>query len=161
MPKKNLNSEIRACIDSFAEELSGLVHRAALESVMEAIGGATAPAKRGPGRPRKAAPAKKKAASRKKRGRRSSDDVNAVVSDITAFVRSNPGCSVGEIGAALGMTTKEMRLPLQKLGAERRVKTKGQKRGTRYYPGSGKASKTSAKKATRKKAKRGKKKGKR
>ena len=73
---------------------------------------------------------------------------------VAAHVRSNPGCTVREIGDALGLTTKELRSPLQKLMAEGRVKTTGQRRGTRYHPGSGRATRKKAgrKKATRKKA---------
>jgi hypothetical protein len=62
----NIDDEIRAQIEAFAENLTAMVRRAALDAVTAAIGGAPAaaqPAKRGRGRPRKdagaaAAPAK-------------------------------------------------------------------------------------------------------
>lgn len=59
---------------------------------------------------------------------------------------------MSEIGAALGATTKDLRLPLQKLLADGKVKTKGQKRGTRYHAGGAGRPVATKKKATRKKA---------
>ena len=149
MSNPNVDVEIRACVDSFVNDLTNIVKRSALEQVLEAVSGAMdapAKAKRGPGRPRKnavAAPSKSG-----KRIRRSSANVGQMTENALAHIKANAGCSVGELGKALGATTKDLRLPLQKLLADGKVKTKGQKRGTRYHPGG----RPAAKKATKKKA---------
>ena len=151
MSTKNSDAAVRACVDSFVSELSALIRQATLDSLQEALG-MVAPARRGPGRPRKAAgtaTTKRKAPARKKRERRSSADVGAMTDKAAAYIASNPGCSISDIGAALGVTTKDLRLPMQKLLADRKVKTTGQKRGTRYHAGKGGAS---AKRGTKKKA---------
>ena len=55
MPINPTDQAIRAHVESFAADLTELVRAAALESVREALGGEiAAPARRGPGRPRKA-----------------------------------------------------------------------------------------------------------
>ena len=83
----SIDSKLRARVDSFVGDLSELIRQSALESVREAFGSDAAPARRGPGRPRKSAGRKKstarKATARKatrpaakkagKRGRRSAD----------------------------------------------------------------------------------------
>jgi hypothetical protein len=50
----------------------------------------------------------------------------------TKYVATHAGERIEQIGKALGESTKELRLPMQKLIAERAVKTKGQKRATTY-----------------------------
>jgi hypothetical protein len=47
-----------------------------------------------------------------------------------------------EIGAALKMPTGELTLPVSKLMAAGSLRAEGQRRGTRYYAGGGKASAT-------------------
>lgn len=135
MVHSKTDSEIRACVERFVAELHTLVQKATVESVLEAVSGSTwAPARRGPGRPRKTGLGAKPG----KRIRRSTSAVDKSGDAALSYVAANPNCSVGEIGAALGMSTKDLRLPLQKLLSEGKVKTSGQKRGTRYHAGSGK-----------------------
>jgi hypothetical protein len=68
--------------------------------------------------------------------------IGAFVSDLEALIRSklhryiasHPGQRIEQIGKALGETTKDLRLPAQKLIAEKLVKTKGARRGMTYSP---------------------------
>ena len=151
MAKSDNDARIRACVDSFVEQLSALVRQAALQSVQEALVAAGAPAPARRGRPRKKATAPARRAS-KKRGRRSSAAVSKTTDAALTFVKANPNCSVGEIGAGLGLTTKDLRLPLMKLLADGKLRTTGQKRGTRYHAGGGGRKKKAKRKAGRKKA---------
>ena len=143
-----LDSEIRARVDAFAVELGTLVGRTAVEAVRGALGDGTAPHRRGPRRPRKAAgPARRrpgrppKAAKARggRRGRRSSEDVQATAERVRAHVRANPGQRMEEISGALRMQTGELTLPVSKLMAAGGLRSEGQKRGTRYYAGGGRA----------------------
>ncbi len=45
----------------------------------------------------------------------------------------NPGLRIEQINKQLGTTTKSLALPIRKLVAEKRVKTKGAKRSTAYF----------------------------
>src|SRR5688572_29964531 len=79
MPTTPIDSALRARIDAFTSEITALVRASALEAVHQALGGtlATAPAKRGPGRPAKSgAPSPIAAPKRRGRpGKRTPEDV--------------------------------------------------------------------------------------
>ena len=66
---------------------------------------------------------------------------------LLAHVRSNPGQRADQIAEVLGTDVGTMRLPMRALIADKTVSTKGQRRGTTYYPGGAraKAGKVSAK----------------
>ena len=150
MPLSTIDSQIQARIDEFVQELSGLIREAALEAVQEALGGTATPAKRGPGRRKgvtrkKAAKrgGRKKAAKRatrktsKKAGarkKRSSAAVQKIAERALAHVKKKPGVGAIEIAKALRMTSKDVQRPLQILMAEKKVRTTGQRRGTKYHP---------------------------
>jgi hypothetical protein len=166
MARNNIEKQIQERIEVFVAELSGLVREAALGAVQEVLGGGAAP-RRGRPRTTSKAPARRSAALRKpsksgKRAKRSGNQVEAVAETILAHVKANAGTGVTDMGAALGMTPKEMRLPILKLLADKKLKTTGQRRGTKYHAGGRgtatkkKASKKRAtKKTTKRKAKRG------
>jgi hypothetical protein len=67
-------------------------------------------------------------------GRRSSEAVEQMGESLLAYVSKNPGQRGEQIAEALQMDAKTMRLPMQKLIADKKVKTKGERRGMRYYP---------------------------
>lgn len=147
-------------MNAFVEELSTLVRRAALESVQEALGTGAALSRRGSTRTVK----RRKKATRagrpagRKGGRRSSESVAATAEAIVRHVRSNPDQNVTEIGDALGLSSKDLRLPILKLVKEKQLRKTGKRRGTRYHPAGGRGGrkKTAAsrrkKKATRRKS---------
>lgn len=164
MPNNIIEKQIQDRVEGFVAELSELVKQAALEAVHGALGGGTAPVRRG--RPRKSsrAPARRGAVKRKasktgKRVKRSAVQVDAVAARILNHVKANAGTGVTEMSAALGLTPKEMRLPILKLLADKKLRTVGQRRGTKYHAaggGPGRKTKTKTKtkaKPRRKKAK--------
>ncbi len=133
----NIQKQIHDRVESFVNELSGLVRRAALEAVQDALGGA-APKRRGRPRKAKKAPARRKAVKRKakktgKRAKRSGAQVDAVAARVLAHVKKKPGQSVTEIAKTLRRTPKDLSLPIQKLIADKKLRTTGQRRGTKYF----------------------------
>jgi hypothetical protein len=141
MPTPTLDQDIQNRIQSFLAELSSLVRRSAMEAVQEALAGdGAAPRRRGPGRPRgtgKRGPGRPRQAGRParagKRAKRSSEAVEAMAARVLAQIRSKQGQRLEEIGRAMKMPTKGLKLPIQKLLSSKKVKTKGAKRGTRYF----------------------------
>ena len=135
---------IRARIDSFLTELGALVKKSALEAVQEALGDGT-PRRRGPGRPKgsgRRGPGRPPKASRRRAGRparggkrirRSSEDLAKIGARVLAQVRSKPGQRLEEIGRALKTDTAVLKKPVADLLKAKELKTKGQKRGTRYF----------------------------
>ena len=159
MATKDLDSEIRSQIDQFLVSISDLVRQSALQAVQVALGtsGSTkaTPARRGPGRPRKAtavAPkARKKAAGKPgRRARRSSEDVEKVATQILIYAKSNPGHRLEEMGRGLKTDTANLKGPIKLLLAAGKLRTEGQKRGTKYFAGKGGAAKAKAKASSKK-----------
>ncbi|MCC7011093.1 MAG: DNA-binding protein [Planctomycetes bacterium] len=140
-----LDREIRSRVDSFVTELTNVVRVNTLQAVHDALGAelGVAPAKRGPGRPRKSgtpspiaetsSSAAPKAARKRRGGKRSSEDVLDLASTVLAYIKSHAGERLEQIGKGLGIATKELKLPVQKLFDQKAIKTKGKKRGTTYF----------------------------
>jgi outer membrane biosynthesis protein TonB len=80
---------------------------------------------------KKAAPAR---ASRSKGEKRSPELIAKTTDALLAYVKSHAGQRIEQIAQGLKVTTKDLALPAKKLLAERRLKTKGQKRATQYFP---------------------------
>jgi hypothetical protein len=139
MANNNTDAAIRSRIDSFLTELGALVRQSALQAVEEALGEG-APRRRAPGRPRgsgKRGPGRPRKVGRPagggKRAKRSYEDVDAMAVRVLAQVRSKQGQRLEEIGRAMKLPTKGLKLPIAKLLAAKRLSTKGQKRGTKYF----------------------------
>jgi len=124
MAKQHLQREIHDRIGSFLHELSGLVRKAAIESVQEALG-ERGTRRRGPGRAR--------AARAGVRVRRSAEDLEKIAARVLAHVKSKAGQRLEEIGRALNTETGVLKKPIAMLVARKRLKTQGRKRGTKYF----------------------------
>ena len=130
--------QIRALVEDFTSQLELIIRRTALEQVAAALGEAVGTRRgtgtgtgRGPGRP-KGSTAIRKAP---KGGKRSAESLEAMSAKLLAHVKANPGQRGEQIASALKTDVGTMRLPMQKLMAAKKVKTKGQRRGTTYFPG--------------------------
>jgi hypothetical protein len=162
-----LDQDIQSRIESFLAELSGLVKRSALEAVNEALGEGAAPVRRGPGRPRGSTKARRgpgrprKAASKVaragKRIRRSAEDLELIAARVLTHVKSNAGHRLEEIAAALKLHTGVLKRPVAKLLEAKKLRTEGQKRGTKYFAASMRGGARKAKARPGRKAKRGRK----
>ena len=156
MPNNTLDEEIRNRIDSFLTELSGLVKQAAIDAVHGALGTDAAPRERrstgtrrstnrrtrgtrGPGRPRqaRAKSAKSLTARAGRRIRRSAADLEAIGVRVLAHVKANPGHRMEEIGKSMKTDTAVLKRPIANLIARKKLRTEGQKRGTKYFSGGG------------------------
>jgi hypothetical protein len=72
------------------------------------------------------------AAGSKTRGRRSAGGSSVDEATLLTYVENNPGSRGEQIAAALGTDTKSVRPVMQRLIADRKVKTRGQRRGMTY-----------------------------
>jgi DNA-binding NtrC family response regulator len=130
-----ISDTIRAALDSFVEDISNLIQQAALESVEQALAGASAiPGRRGArGARAAAAPAFAALASRKKGAKRTPEELEQLIKKLHGYVAKNPGQRIEQIAANLDISTKELNLPAKKLISEKKLSTKGQKRATTYF----------------------------
>ena len=131
MLMSNSDAAIREAVESFVEQLKGLIQRAALESVQAALlDGGGGPARRGSklGRAASLAPSKPQGGAK-----RTPEELDALIKKLRIYVVKNPGQRIEQIGRGLDVTTKELVLPVKKLMSERQISTKGQKRATVYF----------------------------
>ncbi len=132
---KDVEREIAQRVDEFVKDLTVLVRRAALAAVSQALGGQPSPG---------ASP--RRAGARASGGKRSLSELEALSNRLLQHVATNPGQRTEQIAKALRMTTKDLALPMRKLVQGGALTTKGQKRATAYFPGSGAVKKRSASK---------------
>jgi len=134
----DFQNEMNRVVQGFVAQITELARRAAIDTLESAFGG----------RAGRSAPAVEASAvnlgrvGRPRGGRgakRSSADLEELSSRFASFVAASPGLRIEQINKQLGTTTKDLALPIRKLISEGRIKAKGQKRSTTYFPGKKKA----------------------
>ncbi len=147
--RSTIESEIRARVEAFADELVSLIQTSALEAVQGALGeNGSASRRRGRGA---SAPDKQSFAT-SRGGKRDPEVIAALTDELAAFIAANPGKRIEEISSALQTPTRDLVLPVRRLIAAKRVTTRGQKRATTYFPGGARAGGSARAAGGRKKA---------
>jgi hypothetical protein len=132
-----MSPKIQAILDNALNQVRTALLEEASEAVHQALGGGRAlgagtgglplPARAKPG-------PKPKAASRPKGAKRTPEELETLIRDFVAMVKKTPGQSVESIARSLGVTTKDLQLPVLKAYEAKLIKTTGQRRGTKYFP---------------------------
>jgi hypothetical protein len=126
-----LDQQIRNRIDEFVTELDTLVRQAAVASVAQALQGRGAAPSRALSRAR---PAAARSGARRKGQKRDPRELDQLTERLLASIRKNSGQRIEQIAVTMGTTTKELALPAKKLIADKKVRTTGNRRATRYFP---------------------------
>lgn len=132
----NTNQQIESKVQAFVQELSGLVRIAALEAVAAALGErAAGTARRGrpKGSKNKATRMAPRASRGGKRAKRTPEQVEQMGARVVDHVKKNPGQGVEGIAKALKVPSKELQLPIIRMLAAKKLRTTGQRRGTKYF----------------------------
>ena len=137
--------KIKGRIETFVTELDRLVRKSALEALRGVLDGGAAPTRRG--RP---------AGSGRGPGRPSASVGGDASAAIVSFVQAHDGQGVREIAAGTGVSGKVAKKIVAKLLASGQLKKSGQKRGTRYHVGSGRAPVAKGKRRGKRRGKRAK-----
>ena len=137
MPGLTLDQQIQDQIQSFVEELTLLVKRAAVQSVAEALNeGGTS--RRGPGRPRGGGAGSRSAGAsggRRRKGAKRDPKLLAALTDrLLSYVKGHSGQRIEQIADGMHTSTKELALPAKKLIKDKKIKTTGTRRATKYFP---------------------------
>ena len=122
-------SSVQAALDTLIEAIRSELR----EEFLSALGGNGSAPKRGSSKARRTAASaapRAKAKARAKGAKRTPEELEALTNNVLAHIKKNPGLRVEQIAEALGTTTKELALPIIKLG--KALKTQGQRRGTKY-----------------------------
>ena len=117
--------------DALADEVSTAIRATLSGSTGGGDSGTASSKRRGTGRP----PSTTASAARNGRAKgakRSPEEFEALTKAFLGYVKKNPGQRVEQIGKAIGISTKELALPVQKLLREKAISKKGQRRATTY-----------------------------
>ena len=136
-------SQIKDRISSFVTELDLLVRKSTLEALRGVLANGAAPRR---GRPAGSG----RGFGRPKGSGRGSTSVNEAAAKIVAHIKANDGQGISAIADATGVALPVAKKAAIQLLASGQLKKTGQKRGTVYHVGSGRAP------AAARKAKRGK-----
>ncbi|HMJ14442.1 MAG TPA: DNA-binding protein [Polyangiaceae bacterium] len=132
----DVDNQIREQIEAFVSDLNQLVRQAALEAVAAALGGDGAAVVAGRGG-RAPGFARALARGRGKGAKRTAEELEGTRESVLDYVRRNAGQGVEQIAKALNVPSRDLVLPIRKLVAAGQLSTKGQKRATKYFSGSG------------------------
>ena len=123
--------DIRTLVENFTNELTQVMRRAALEEVHAKLSlaiGEVQPKRRGPGRPRGTRTGK-----RGRPGKFTPEQLEKHGASILALIKKSPGARSEQLSAAMKMDAATLRIPMKALIAAKKIKVKGQKRGTTYF----------------------------
>ncbi len=133
MPKSDIDEQIRGMLEAFASDLAGLIRESAMQTVRDALGGA--PSGRGGAKRGARAAASAPAGRRLPKGaKRPPDEIVKLTSKLLEYVKGNKGERIEQIAKGMGVSTRELNLPVKKLLSNKSIKTRGQKRATQYFP---------------------------
>jgi hypothetical protein len=131
MANNDIDDRIRGMVEAFAGELAALIRESAFETVRAALGDGGGGASRGR---RSAAPASLRSSSRAKGAKRPPQEIEKLVGRLRDYVKAHPGERIEQIAKGMGVSTRELNLPAKKLLAQKLLKTRGEKRATKYFP---------------------------
>ena len=139
MPTGNLRSALNHLTSNFASAVLDAIKTASLDELVSGSAGHAAPARRGPGRPRGSGTSPG-ASPRPKRtpagrlARRSPEQIAKAVERVVALVKkSKDGLRSEQIRAELKLDKRELPRVLGEGLTKKVLKSKGQKRATRYF----------------------------
>lgn len=159
----DLNTNIAALVDDFMSKVSAVAREAAREALLEGLGlrpstsaspvATSSPATKAsvptaapaahsravtpPAPPPRAVEKPPRAGIEPtwaKGEKRPTFAIHDVGAKLRAFIREHPGLRSEQIYAGMGLTKRDIALPLRKLVASGLVRSEGEKRSTRYFP---------------------------
>jgi hypothetical protein len=130
MAKIDIDGKIRGLVEAFASDLTELIRESAFDTVRAALGDAAPSGRRGA----KAAPAGAVRRSLPKGAKRPPGEISKLTARLLEYVKAHKGERVEQIAKGMGVSTRELNLPVKKLIATKAIRTKGHKRATQYFP---------------------------
>ena len=127
MVNSDIDERIRGMVQSFAGELAALIRESAFETVRAALGESS-------GRGRRASAGLGRRSDRSKGAKRPPQEIAKLVGKLRDYVKSHPGQRIEQIAKGMGTSTRELNLPAKKLLSQKLIKTRGEKRATKYFP---------------------------
>lgn len=142
----DIEQRLNGLVSAFINDITKLAKDAALGTLQSALQGAGGSVVsdlrlpgngrgRGRGRGRGGAPIS--LGRRPKGAKRPQGEIAQLQNTVFAFIKEHPGQRIEQINGQLGTRTSDLSLPLKKLIADGAVRTEGDRRATKYFPGDG------------------------
>lgn len=130
MARTDIDGRIRGLVEAFASDLTALIRESAFDTVRAALGDAAPSGRRGSkpaagGAPRRALP---------KGAKRPPGEIEKLTTRLLEYVKGHKGERIEQIAKGMGVSTRELNLPVKKLIGNKLMRTKGHKRATQYFP---------------------------
>jgi hypothetical protein len=127
MVNSDIDERIRGMVQAFAGELAALIRESAFDTVRAALGDSG-------GRGRRGSAALGRRSDRSKGAKRPPQEIAKLVGKLRDYVKAHPGQRIEQIAKGMGTSTRELNLPAKKLLSQKQLKTRGEKRATKYFP---------------------------
>lgn len=129
MAKTDIDSKIRGMVEAFASDLAALIRESAFDTVRAALGDSAPSGRRGS----KAAVVGAGRRSLPKGAKRPPQEITKLTARLLEYVKGHKGERIEQIAKGMGVSTRELNLPVKKLIASKALRTKGHKRATQYF----------------------------
>lgn len=137
----DIEQRINDLVSAFINDITKLARQAALDTLSQAlagVGGTVVSDLRIPGLGRRGrGKGRLLSAARPKGAKRPADEIDKLKDTVHNHIKEHPGERIEQINAHLGTRTSDLSLPLKKLIADGAVRTEGDRRATKYFPGDG------------------------
>jgi hypothetical protein len=127
MVNSDIDDRIRGMVQQFAGELAALIRESAFDTVRAALGDSG-------GRGRRGSASLGRRLDRSKGAKRPPQEIAKLVGRLRDYVKSHPGQRIEQIAKGMNVSTRELNLPAKKLLSQKLIKTRGEKRATKYFP---------------------------
>ncbi len=127
-----MSTDLRAIVDRFVREITETI-QAQVQSALSGAFGSEAIRGRRSGRGSGRVGRPPASSARGRSGKRTADELEALAAKLRSYIAKHPGERIEHIGKALGVSSKELALPVRKLIADKAISTKGQRRATKYF----------------------------
>jgi hypothetical protein len=149
-----IERRINELVSNFINDITKLARQAAHDTLSQAlagVGGAVVSDLRLPlGRRGKKGRGVFALSRRPKGAKRPAGEITQLKDAVYAHIKEHPGERIEQINGHMGTRTSDLALPLKKLIADGAVRTEGDRRATRYFPGDGQPKGGGAKKRRKK-----------
>jgi hypothetical protein len=130
MAKTDIDGRIRGLVEAFASDLTALIRESAFDTVRAALGDSAPSGRRAStvavgGATRRSLP---------KGAKRPPGEISKLTARLQEYVKAHKGERIEQIAKGMGVSTRELNLPVKKLIATKAIRTKGHKRATQYFP---------------------------
>ncbi len=135
----DIEQRINDLVSNFINDITKLARQAAHDTLASALAGAggTVVSDLRLARGRKGGRGVLALSRRPKGEKRPAGEIDKLKDAVHAHIKEHPGERIEQINGHMGTRTSDLALPLKKLIADGAVRTEGERRATKYFPGDG------------------------